>query len=335
VITACAHNDLLLELVGFRHEPEPFRARWLPQLEQGGVVLQVCPIYVDAVDLPELGLRRALEQVAAFRRAVRETSDRVVHVASRADLERVARGERIGLVLALEGAEPLGNDVELADVFWALGVRMVGLTWMRRNAFADGNAEPAHGGLSRLGGALVERLLDLGMILDLAHASDRTFADALERVEARGGGSVLVSHSACRALVDSPRNVSDEQLGRLGAADGLLGVMCHPFALGAGATLATVCEHVEHARAVAGPGGVGLGGDFTLQLARSGAVPAPRDVELPPGMGLEDPVAGLGGPEDYPQLAAELARRDHDEAQVAAVMGGNLLAFLGRALPGS
>jgi membrane dipeptidase len=81
--------------------------------------------------------------------------------------------------------------------------RMVGLTWARRNAFADGSGEPSAGGLSRLGRELVDCLLALGCAVDLAHASERTFADVLER--AGDGASLLVSHTCCRAIRDTPR----------------------------------------------------------------------------------------------------------------------------------
>jgi membrane dipeptidase len=332
VRVACAHNDLLLELAGASSSGNPFAERWLPQLRAGRVALQVCPIYVYAEDLPELALRRALEQVEAFLRAVRENTDEVVHVRSQTDLGEALGSGRIGLVLALEGADPLGCRPSLADVFWELGVRVVGLTWMRRNAFADGNVEPAHGGLSALGVDLVDRLLGLGAIVDLAHASDRTFADVLDRVE-RSGGRVIVSHAGCRALAGSPRNVPDDALGRLAAAGGLFGVMCHPFALGAGADLGTVCAHIEHAGATMGLERVALGGDFTFQLMRSGLVRVPTDVVLPAGMGLDAAVDGLSGPEDYPALAAMLASRGHDSALVRGVMGENLLHFAREALP--
>src|SRR5207249_3634216 len=121
----------------------------------------------------ERALAEALAQTTAFRRAVRQAGERVAWVRTHEDLD--ALGDRVGLMLSLEGCEPLGSDPELFDVFWELGVRMVSLTWNRRNAFADGAGEPAHGGLSARGRELVARLVELGAIVDLAHASERTF----------------------------------------------------------------------------------------------------------------------------------------------------------------
>ena len=219
-----AHNDLLLELAFRAEEEQPFATHWLPKLRSGDVGVQVCPIFVELEDLPELALRRALAQVQAFHRAARECPDDVVVVRSAGDLDSL--NDRIGLVLALEGVEPLGYDAWVADIFWELGVRMVSLTWNRRNPFADGLGEASDGGLSGLGRELVGRLSALGVILDLSHASERTFAQVLETAPE---ATVVASHANCRALVDTPRNLSDDQLRALAAHGGVVGVLAHPF----------------------------------------------------------------------------------------------------------
>ena len=196
-----AHNDLLIETVFRKAEPNPFAAHYLGKLEQGRIGLQVCPLSVDMELYPSQALEKGLEQVAAWHRILRENGDRVVAVRSVRDLAAVEDGSRIGLLLAMEGVEPFGYSVALADVFWELGVRMMALCWNRRNVFADGAGEAAGGGLSVLGLELVDRLAQLGIVLDLAHASDRTFSDVLERAP---DASVIVSHACCRAVCDTP-----------------------------------------------------------------------------------------------------------------------------------
>ena len=326
---ADAHVDLLLE-VAYRErrlgETDVFASTWLPLLEQGGVGLQVCPIYVDVVVQPEGALREALSFAASFHRALRECGDRVAQVSTAADLDAVEAGERIGLMLSLEGVECFGVETWPADVFHALGVRMAGLTWNRRNAFADGAAEEG-GGLSRLGRELVDRFVSLGVILDLAHASRGTFAELLERV---AGAPVLYSHGGCRGVYDTPRNLDDDQLRALAEAGGLFGLMLHPIAIGPERrTLDGVVDHLEHAASVMGVGQVCLGGDFTRRLWE--AMPTPPDTKdglappgITPGMGIE----GLTGPEQYPALVEHLAKRGWGDEEVAAVSGGNLLRFL-------
>jgi membrane dipeptidase len=321
------HTDLLFELAFRAEEERPFARHWLPNLRAGGVGVQVCPIYVELDDLPELGLRRALAQVHAFHRAARESGQDAAVVRSAADLDSL--GDRIGLLLALEGVEPLGYDPWLADVFWELGVRMTSLTWNRRNPFGDGLGEPSDGGLSDLGRELVRRLAALGVILDLAHASERTFAEVLETAPE---ATVVVSHGNCRALVDTPRNLSDEQIRALAARDGVIGVLAHPFVL-AEPTIERLVDHVDHVAELVGVEHVGLGGDFTNQLVRSGAVGRVPLSLLPPGMPLEAVVEGLAGPEDYPAFVAALQARGYHGGRLDAVLAGNWLRVLRKGLP--
>lgn len=329
---ADAHLDLLLEL-GHRElrfgERETFARTWLPLLEAGGVGLQVCPVFIELERQPEGTLREALGQATCLLRAVRENADRVVQIRSAADVDTVEQGERIGLMLSLEGVEQFGYEVWPAETFRELGMRMAGLTWNRRNPYADGAAED--GGLSRLGRTLVDELVGLGVIVDLAHASPQTFAEIIARA---AGAPVICSHAACRAVNDHPRNLSDDQLRSLAAAGGLFGLMLHPLAIGPEArTLDRVVDHLEHAIEVIGAGRVCLGGDFTTRLSEvMPPMPEPADGLMPPGLAPGAGIEGLKGPEDYPNLVGALGQRGWSDEQIAAVTHANLLGFLRRTL---
>lgn len=328
VIVDC-HTDLLFELAYRADEERPFERHWLPNLRAGGVGVQVCPVYVALEDLPELGLRRALGQVAAFHRAAGENAGDVAIVRSAADLD--ALDGRIGLMLSLEGVEPLGYDPSLADVFWELGVRMVALTWNRRNPFADGLGEASDGGLSGLGRELVQRLAALGAMLDLAHASPRTFADVLAAVP---DATVLVSHANARSLVETPRNISDDQIRALAERDGVMGILAHPFVLAPGEpTIERLLDHIDHVAALVGVEHVGLGGDFMRQIVRSGTVRSAPGALLPHGVELDAAVEGLAGPEDYPALVSALEARGYAGDRLEAVLGANWLRVFRRGLP--
>jgi membrane dipeptidase len=330
-VIADAHVDLLMELA-YRErrlgETNVFAETWLPRLVRGGVGLQVCPIYVDVTVQPEGSLREALSMVAAFQNALRENPDRVVQVRSADDLDGVEAGDRIGLVLALEGVECFGVETWPADVFHALGVRMAGLTWNRRNAFADGAAERG-GGLSRLGRELVDRLVSLGVVLDLAHASRGLFAELLERAGS-AGAPLLYSHGGCRSVFDTPRNLDDDQLRALAAAGGLFGLMLHPIAIGPQRrTIDGVIDHLDHAASVVGVERICLGGDFTRRLWEAmPAPPQPKDGLAPPGLQPGLGIEELTGPEGYPALVAGLERRGWSDEDVEAVTSANLLRFL-------
>jgi membrane dipeptidase len=331
-VIADAHVDLLLELAHREHrlgEQNVFAETWLPLLEAGDVGLQVCPMFVELELQPEGSLREALRQVGAFHRALRAQPDRLVAVRTRADLEAVERGERIGLLLALEGVEPFGYEVATADVFWELGLRMAGLTWNRRNPFADGAAE--EGGLSGLGRSLLARLAELGVVLDLAHASPQLYAQCLESYE----GRLLVTHAGCRAINDTPRNLSDEQLRELAARDGIFGLMLHPLAIDPErTTIERVIDHLDHAASVVGPDRVCLAGDWIKRLHELlPASPAPPDSLMPPGLEEGTTIEGLAGPEDYPALTEALRKRGWDGERLEGLLSANLIRFLRAALP--
>ena len=328
---ADAHVDILLELAHREHrlgETGVFARTWLPLLEAGDVGLQVCPVFVDLEYQPEGSLREALRQVTALQHALAESPDRLVAVRTRGDLDAIERGERIGLVLALEGVEPFGYEVATADLFWELGLRMAGLTWNRRNPFADGAAD--EGGLSGLGRRLLARFAELGVILDLAHASPRLFDECL----ASYSGPVCVTHAGCRAVNDTPRNLLDEQLHALADRDGIFGLMLHPLTVDpASPTIDRVIDHLEHAAAVVGPERICLGGDWTKRLHELMPAPAPPDGLMPPGLAEGTTIEGLSGPEDYPALVEALRERGWAGGELDSLLSGNLLRFLREALP--
>ena len=234
-------------------------------------------------------------------------------------------------MLSLEGVECFGVETWPADVFHALGVRMAGLTWNRRNAFADGAAEEG-GGLSRLGRELVDRLVALGVILDLAHASRGTFAELLERADGRAGA--VLARRLPRRLRHPAQPRRRPTAGPIADAGGLFGLMLHPIAIGPERlTLDGVVDHLEHAVSVMGLERVCLGGDFTQRLWD--AMPPPpetKDGLLPPGVTPGLGIERLTASEHYPALVEHLDARWGDE-EVAAVTADNLVRFLRAALP--
>lgn len=253
-------------------------------------------------------------------------------MSARDDLDEAVTRGRIGMILAMEGVEPLGYSPELIEIFWLLGVRMVAITWNRQNPFADVAAESATSGLTALGRTLLDLMLARGIVLDLAHSSQRTFFDVLERA---AGCPTLVSHACCRTLLDTPRNLSHEQMRALAEVDGLLGVMAIPLGVDTtNPTIDRVVDHIDHAVSVMGVNKVALGGDFMTQLVDSGVEPPfPAGAFLPPGMSMGTPNTGLAGPQDYPALIEALTRRGYSRDDVSAIAGGNLIRFLQAALP--
>ncbi len=326
---ADAHNDLLLELVLRRDEANPFATHWLPKLRAGGVTLQVCALYTGGGPV-EKTRATAEELLEAFRRVFDENGDAVFPVRKREDL---AGDGRIGLLLSLEGVEALGDDPSAFARYWEEGVRMVGLTHNVRNAFAGGLDTPDQG-LTDRGRALVDDLAARGVVIDLAHASERTFDEILERAP---GATVIVSHACCRAVHDVPRNLSDEQLTALAERDGFLGMMALALTVGGDASIERLIEHLDHAVAVMGDEHVGLGTDVIDQVTESELafgnelLPIVVDAREAGGgrLGLRD----FTGPEHFPTLVAALRARGYDGERLERILSGNLRRVLARALP--
>jgi membrane dipeptidase len=223
------------------------------------------------------------------------------------------QGSACWILLGVEGAHGLEDSLEVLEAYVQRGLRWLTLTWNNANALADSCMEPREpGGLTRLGRQFVDLLRRRGAIVDLAHASPRTFWDALEAAPERA----WVSHAGCRALADHPRNLTDDQIRALGEAGSVVGLVFHPRFLRPEApetaTLEDVADHIEHAVRVGGPQVVAIGSDMD-------GVPA-----LP--QGLED-TTGLA------RLLEILQHRGWTPAMLRALAWENALRVVRRALP--
>jgi membrane dipeptidase len=334
-----AHTDVLLELV-VRVGEEPlfelvlrqgragvFERYWLPRLEAGGVGIQICPLYGEGARRSD-PRERALAQVAEFGRLVDEYRERVCQVSTRAELD----DSRLRLLLAMEGVEPLEGDPDAFEEWFGRGVRLVSLTWNHANEFAGGIDSPERG-LTTEGRALVRRFEELGVVLDLAHASEQTWHDVLEEEM-----PFSVTHAGCRAVWDHRRNLADWQLEALAERGGVLGMMALPFVIDRHTpTLSRWLDHFDHAIAVMGIEHVGLGADFVDQVAPTAQAPGLPEVaqtEIAQAATKSRlALDGFVGPEDFPSLITALRTRGYDATRLEAISSGNWLRILSDALP--
>jgi membrane dipeptidase len=316
-----AHTDVLhfvgedFDLVLRRGEAGAFQRYWLPTLRAGGVGVQICPLYGEGArrsDAREL----TLDQVREFGRVVEANAEQVCHVQTRADLD----DSRLRLVLAMEGAEPLEGDPAAFDEWCERGVRSASLTWNHANEFAGGIDTPTQG-LTDRGRALVRRLSELGVILDLAHASEQTWRDVLDEET-----PFSVTHAGCRALCDHPRNLSDWQLEALAKRGGVLGMMALSFVVDPDApTLSRWLDQFDHAVAVMGIEHVGIGADFVDQIAPNTQAQATTRSRVA--------LDGFTEPAHFPSLATGLRERGYVGERLDAILSGNWLRILEAALP--
>lgn len=325
---ADCHNDLLLA-VRYQRErgaPDPFGDFWLPQLRAGNVKLQVLPVSTEEQYVGEGALRRAMLLFEEARRIADQHDEHVAVVETASELDEAIASGRIAFVLAIEGAEPVGNSLELIDSFWRAGVRMTSLSWNRRTMMADGVAETDTGGrLTSLGVDAVKRMEQLGMVVDVSHLSKRGFYHLAEVAER----PFIASHSSCDAVHRHPRNLDDEQLAVMRESDSMLCLNAFGPFLAVDADIDSFITHIEHAIDRLGFTGVGLGTDFIKDTAE---VVDPIFTGLLVSLDEIAHTRGLVRPADFDALTDRMVARLGD-ATARAIASDNLIAFLRRALP--
>jgi microsomal dipeptidase-like Zn-dependent dipeptidase len=207
-------------------------------------------------------------------------------------------------ILAVEGLHCLEGRLENVDALFAAGFRMMGLAHFFDNEVAGSAHGVEKGGLTPLGVEVLARMEALGIALDLAHAAPRAVDDAL----ARATRPVVVSHTGVQATCPGPRNLSDDQLRRIGAGGGVVGIGFFPGAT-CGDDVASIARAIRHALAAAGPAAVALGSDW------DGATTTPFDA------------AGL------PRLTEALIASGLSPGELRGVAGENALRVLRATLP--
>lgn len=283
----------------------------LPRLRRGRVGLQFFALCV-APYMQHSYLHSALEQIAHYHRCLAANSRHLQSVENESDLQMAEREGRIAALLALEGAEPLENSLEMLEIFFSLGVRALSLTWNYRNQFADGiSEEAAGGGLTRSGRKLVQALSGKGIILDLAHLSTRCFFEALDLTKR----PPLVSHANARRICDHPRNLNDEQLKALASRGGVIGLSIYPRFISnkAEAGLEQLLDHFVYIAELIGVEHLAFGSDFD---------------------GIDCTVNGIRDVSEYAALPEALLERGFHPSEVELIAWGNVIRILRENLGG-
>ena len=325
----------------------------IPRLLEAGFDAQIfaCFIYREKDHRSEM--QKALDMLELLHQAA-ERVDSFVIAGRAADIEQAHAEGRVACVPAIEGGTPVGSDLANLQKLYDHGVRCLTLTWNNSNDLADASdpdqskfeGHEFRGGLTGFGREVIAEMNRIGMMIDLSHAHEATFWQALEH----STKPLLVSHSCCRALNPHYRNISDEMLRALAENGGVVGMNYFPIFLNAEYAKATeaaveelisnpaeltescssgkkidpdavaaiferfprpplssLIDHIEHALEVAGADHVALGSDFD-------GVPS-----LPEGL---DDVT------DVVHIAVGLKERGIAEEDIRKVLGANLLRVM-------
>ncbi|WP_010479637.1 dipeptidase [Thermococcus zilligii] len=208
-----------------------------------------------------LALKYALEALNRLRADVRESESFEI-ARDVPEMKEIINSGRVALWVGLEGGEPI-KSLDILQVFYSLGLRVLTLTWNLRNRIGDGVFERTKGGLTNFGVEVVGKAEELGILVDLSHINEAGFWDTLEVTSF----PVIASHSNARALCDHPRNLSDEQLKAIAERDGVVGVAAVPsFVDRNNPTLEKYVGHITYMVDLLGYEHVGLGFDFVYYL---------------------------------------------------------------------
>ena len=277
----------------------------VPQFLEGGLTVQVCAIYMENKHL-ERAVQRGLEMAWCLlhETEINEDFDLVTSVA---DIRRIKKEGKSGAVLSFEGFEPLGYELRFLDLYYRLGLRMASLTHNRRNFFADGTQYHIKtGGLTDTGKKAVQRMNELGIVVDLGHINQVGFWEVMELTSQ----PLVVSHQTPTQMypldpTTSPfhpaRDVSRgrERLEALQKNGGVFGVIFYGQK-----DTEDIINDIEYLLEIIGPDHIGLGTDLC------GYGKAPK--------GLED----IG---KLPLFTEALLKRGHSDEFILKFLGENYL----------
>jgi membrane dipeptidase len=320
------HFDLPMDLYEKRHRKNLLETEFLPELETGNMGVLGVAIYIEDRYLPEGGLRVALDQIARLYAETR-TCQRFAICKSFQEIQKAREEGRIALLITMEGAEPLGTDLNLLRVFSELGVRSIGLTHARSNAAGHGGIFAATGsareGLTAFGRELVRECERLGVIIDLAHINPAGFDEILSITTK----PAIVSHTNVRRYHDIERNISDEQIKMIGERHGVIGInSVLVSAAKEQSTLDSYVDHIEHVADLIGIDCVGIGFDFFEFIYCQW--PESRRNELAAKFTTPHFIPELRNHSHAPNLTRRLVERGFSDDQIEKILRDNWLRIL-------
>lgn len=279
----------------------------IPRLRSGGIDAAVFAIWPNPRLLrPHQYARFVLDALDTLKQICHRESTSIAIAGSPEELHRIVAAGRVAAIPAIEGGHALQGNLALLDTFYNRGVRIITLTWNNSNELADAAADPtpSHGGLSPLGFKTLRRMNELGIIVDISHASARTVSDVTDSSRS----PVIASHSGAAALCPGSRNLTDDQLRAIAATGGLIGIIFYPPYLRLdreNATISDVLDQLDYVKKRIGADYVALGSDFDGLTG-----PAPS--------GLEDATS-------FPAITAGLRRRGWSDSDICKALGGNFV----------
>jgi membrane dipeptidase len=186
-----------------------------PRMNIGGLHAEFFAVFIGQGPRDDSTYNNVNKEALTILDAIHRNVDRNSSVAEIAltadDAYRLKKAGKIAAYIGMENGYPIGRDISRIKQYYDLGARYITLAHTKNNDICDSSTDPKgpeNDGLSSLGGEVVKEMNRLGMMVDISHISDKSFYDVLKVTKA----PVIASHSSCRALCGSPRNLTDDML---------------------------------------------------------------------------------------------------------------------------
>ena len=324
--------------------------------KEGGLDAQFFSIWVE----PELfggggprAVKRADDQIAAVRALAEKHPETWGLATSAGDVRRIVGDGKIAALLGLEGGYAIDERLENVERYYKLGVRYMSPAWSVSTSWAGSSGDEVGRtrGLSEFGKSVVREMNRLGMMVDVSHVSDKTFWDIVNT----STKPVIATHSACRAITDVPRNLTDDMIRALAKTGGVVNVIFYPEHLEPGWSEKKKQVDAQIAPLVQQASNSEKGDAAHKKIARDRVRQEEYARRLPPvtvarivdhiehivklvgvdhvGIGsdfdgVQATTKDLATVADLPNLTRELLRRGHSEADVDKILGGNMLRVM-------
>jgi membrane dipeptidase len=273
-----------------------------------------------------------IDNLAYWDREIAAHPDLLTKITRGAQIDEVKLKGQVGIIFGFQDTTMYGENLDRFDIFHNFGIRIVQLTYNRRNLMGDGCLEPGNAGLSKLGHEMVEKMNARGVLLDLSHCGQRTTSEGIEASKKPSA----ITHSGCKSVADMPRNKRDEEMRQLADRGGVIGIYVMPYLRASGQVMAEdVIMHIEYAIKTCGEDHVGIGTDGTTsavkltpeykkQFADEIAERQKRGISAPGERADSYTFApDLNTPERLDYLAVLLSQRGHSDARIEKILGGN------------
>jgi membrane dipeptidase len=281
-------------------------------------------VYRGMMNTEEMSFIRFKDLIDEIKLMLSDVSrhEEVAKVGNADEIEAAKQEGRVGFLPTVEHLA-IGNELQRVDELYDAGIRLAGLTYRRKSYIGDGHLERNDGGLSTFGIDVVRRMNDLGMVVDLSHASFRTAMDAIEFSEApvafSHDGSYTLGQQQGGGEYAAGRLRRDEELIACAQKGGIVGVTVQPSVIsswGSELSIESLLDHYDYMVELLGIDHVAIGTDSSIDVRSSGII-----------RGVESPAQGKN-------IIRGLISRGYSDADIIKITGGNALAFFRRVMGG-